>query len=180
MKFEVVVGLVSPNLKYEWEVNQGEIIKGQGTHEIMVSGGQEGTNLKATVKIDGIADGCETSASALAGIAQKIEGDPSDEWGTIKPNDQKSRLDSFLIQLENNPTYIGSIILVTDHKERLDPTNDRIRFIVKHAKFRKFDIIRLVFGLELAETRSTSLWIVPPGAKLPCDKCLVINGSDLK
>lgn len=180
MKFEVVVGLVSPSLKYEWEVNQGEIIKGQGTHEITVSGGQHSTNIKATVKIDGIADGCENSASELAGIAPKIEGDSLDEWGIIKPNDEKSRLDPFFSQLDNNPTYIGLIILDATHKERFDPTNARIQFIIKHAKFRQIDISRLVFGLELAEMRSTSVWFVLPGQKLPCDKCLILNGGDLK
>lgn len=168
------------SLKYEWTVDQGTIIEGQGTPAIFVTSRKGDTNIKATVRIDGIPSGCENSAVEMAGIAQPPPLCSLDSWSILKPNEERARLDSFFIELQNDPTQNGLILLVVVNKEKLDPTNSRIKFVVKHAKFRKFDVNRLIFSLELSDRRSTTLWRIPPEVEVPCDNCMIINGRDLK
>lgn len=180
MKFAIVVGLVSPRLNYKWKVENGQIINGQGTSEITVSGGEGNSIVKASVKIDGIPDGCDNSASETAAIAETPSCCFLVSWGSLKPDDERDHLDLFFAELQNNPTDTGLIVLAITNKEKLNLTNSRIRFVIKHAKFRKFDFIRLKFTLALSDEQLTTLFRIPIGGELPCEKCLVINGGDLK
>jgi hypothetical protein len=108
-------------------------------------------------------------------------GAPADEWGSSKLNDQRSRLDVAFAEVTNNPKNLGFFLLSITQKERLDSGNKRIQFILKHAKFRKFDASKIWFGLELAEEERTRFYRFPPGAEsnAPCTNCLIIKGGDL-
>ena len=126
------------NVKYEWAVDQGTIVDGQGTPAIFVTGRKGDTNIKATVRIDGLPSGCENSATEMAGIAQPPPWCSMDSWGTMKPDDERARFDVFFMELMYNSTNNGLIVLGVTSKEKLDPTNLRIKFVMHHAKFRKF------------------------------------------
>lgn len=168
------------NIKYEWAVDQGTIVEGQGTPAIFVTSRKRDSNIKATVRIDGLPLGCDNSATDMAVIAQPPPWCSTDSWGTMKPNDERARFDTFFVELLNNPTHFGLIILSVTAKEKLDPTNLRVKFVMHHARFRKFDTDRLIFGIELSDVRKITLFRVPPGAELPCDNCVIVRGRDLK
>lgn len=165
---------------YSWRVSSGVIIEGQGTLAISVAvdRSMQGTNVIATVEVTGLLSGCEKTATAVAPVAALFEGQPVDSYEALKENDERSRLDSFFAELANNPSSIGFIVL-TGQRERLNARNRRIRLILRHARFRDFDVERLWFAFEAAGIRRTTLWRVPPGAELPCDNCPLVKGRDL-
>lgn len=181
MKFRAEVNAVGPRLEYSWSVSAGTITEGQGTAAIAVATDRSmaGGNVTATVTVGGLPPGCEKTASEIAPIDAIPCGMPVDEWANLKPNDERSRLDSFFAELSNNPDNIGLVTLVLTSTELLGAENSRVRFVLRHAAFRKFEKGRIWFALESGEIKRTTLRRVPPGAETPCDKCLLIKGSDL-
>lgn len=183
MEFRVDAGVVGPKLTYSWSVTAGTIIEGQGTDRIKVNTDRSiaGTNVTATVSIEGLASSCINSASGTALVDMGIAcGLSIDDWGKLKPNEERGRLDAFLNELANNPTNQGIITLRITSRERLDSGNARVQFILKHLRFREFDANRVWFALELSEEPRTVLWRVPSGADVPCDKCLLIRDARLQ
>ncbi|MGD9631267.1 MAG: hypothetical protein AB7V18_18675 [Pyrinomonadaceae bacterium] len=181
--FQVAINVVGPKLEFHWSVDKGMIVKGQGTPEITVLTDRSlaGEAVTATVEVEGLPQNCERISSETAGIAPVIGcGYPFDEWGEMKPNDERGRLDLMFAELSNNPNNVGMIVFRVKPGDRLDPTNRRIQFVLKHVKFRKFDKSRIWFALELAEEKSTRLYRIPPGAETPaCDGCIIFRGESL-
>ena len=181
MTFRAVIDSTTSKVRYSWTVSGGTIVKGQGTAEVTVATTREleGSSITATVELDGISISCDRSASETAGIAQTLIGCAADEWGDLKPTDERGRLDLFFAELSNNPNNIGLLILRVKEGDKLDPGNSRIQFVLRHAKFRKFDKSRIWFALETAEEKSTQVWRIPPGAEPPCKDCLIYLGESL-
>ena len=173
------------DLRYSWTVNAGTIIKGQGTPVIVVATDKsiEVVNITATVEVEGLRFDCLKSASGSAPLVPTIVcGLVIDEWEGLKPNDERGRLDSFFAELSNNPLNTGIVVLRVTEKERFDSGNKRLQFVVKHIKFRRFDLNRIWFVLDRSEYGlRTAVYRVPPGADLkPCDGvCITIKGGDL-
>jgi len=183
MTFAASVSGAMSSLRYEWTVSQGEIVEGQGTAAITVSGvsgSEAGTNVEAMVKIGPIPSGCSDSASESAPVAAILPYCSLVEWGKLKPNDERAQYDNVFTELANNPTHKAFILLTVGQRERLDSSNSRIKFAVKHAKFRKVDLGRLIFGLVLSDEQRTTIWRLPPGGKPPCEECMIIDGEFLQ
>jgi hypothetical protein len=181
--FSAVVSANRMGVRYEWTVQGAKIVDGQGTAQIKVSGAEPGSTVKADVKVSEVLTGCEDSESGTVEVFQRIGCMmPFDQWENLKPNDVRGRFDVFFLDLMNNPESTGVIILHTVGSERRDSENPRIKFFVKHANFRKFDLNRIVilFEHERAESARTVLHRVPPSAELPCSDCTRVNGNDLK
>jgi hypothetical protein len=161
----------------------GTITEGQGTSAITVSTDKSmaGGSVTAMVRINGLPSNCEKNGEETAPIDQP----PAwcwdlDSYGPLKPNEQRSRIDTFFAELSNNPTNIGLFVLRVTHREKLDSRNSRIQFILRHAKFRNFDRGRLWFALELVEEPQTVQVRIPIGGEMPpCEGCLIIKGGDL-
>lgn len=182
MTFRAEVNVIGPKVSYSWSVDNGTIIEGQGTPEITVVTTRElaGEAVRAKVEIEGLPLNCERTASETAGIAEVIAcGLPADEWGEMKPNDERGRLDLFFAELANNPDQVGLIVFKVKAGDRLDPSNNRIQFFLKHVKFRKFDKSRIWFALEVSDRRSTTLYRMPPDVEPPCSECLIFRGESL-
>jgi len=180
--FRAELNGVVPKVTYSWSVDKGAIIKGQGTQEITVATTRElaGSAIKATVEVGGLPADCESLFAESAGIESILPVCNFDEWSEMKPNDERGRLDLMFAELSNNPGNIGMLILRVKRGERLDATNSRVQFVLKHVKFRKFDKSRIWFALEVADERSTKLYRIPPGADPPkCDGCLIFRGESL-
>ena len=101
-----------PASGYNWSVSAGTITSGQGTNQITVStdnlGGQTVT---ATVEVTGLDPSCSRTASCSVPIrAPKPVARKFDEYGDIRFNDEKARLDNFAVQLQNEPDAQGEII----------------------------------------------------------------------
>ena len=97
---------------YNWTVSAGTIKSGQGTESITVdTAGTAGQTITATVELGGVDPSCGRTASCstpikgLPPVARKF-----DEYGNIRFNDEKARLDNFAIQLQNEPSATGYII----------------------------------------------------------------------
>lgn len=181
MTFRAELNAIGPKVSYSWSVTAGTIVKGPGTPEITVATTSElaGSSIKATVEVNGLPPNCERAASEFAGVAARLEGQPIDEWSAVRPNDERGRLDVFFADLTNNPNNIGLMILRVKKGDKLDLLNSRIQFVLKHAKFRKFDKSRIWFALVTAEEKSTQVWRIPPGAETPCKNCLIYRGESL-
>jgi hypothetical protein len=111
-----------------------------------------------------------------------LEWESLDEWRNLTDNDQRSRLDSFFIELSNYPHNTGLVILHVTKRERRDARNRRIQFVLDHAKFRHFDKSRIWFCLDLESQARTVLYRFPPGAEDDTlhMNCLILKGGDLK
>ena len=102
----------SANVTYNWSVSAGTISSGQGTSSITVDtanlGGQAVT---ATVELGGLDPSCSRTASCTTGVRPPPKTPVKfDEYGDIRFNDEKARLDNYAIQLQNDPAAQGYII----------------------------------------------------------------------
>lgn len=162
---------------------EGSIESGQGAAKVVVSTTRKdaGQEIKARVVITGLPSDCPNFASDTAVIDSFPIGDPVDEFGDIDPDDMRARLDSFFIELQNNPTNSGFVEVYIDDDEGFDLANKRIKLFVEHVRLRNMDLKRFQFGVIRLGVRKMTLWRVPPGAENPsCDGCVLINGKDLK
>jgi len=153
---------------YNWTVSGGMITSGQGTDTITVdTKGTAGTTITATVELGGLDPSCTRTASA----STPIEGPPPvsrkfDEYGNIRFNDEKARLDNFAIQLQNEPTAQGYIIgYGTCDAEGQTRANRAKDYLVNT---RGIDGGRLVVvdGGCMPELK-VELWVAPSGATPP-------------
>ena len=178
------VAPASADFNYRWSVDWGTIHRGQGTSKLLIktdANTPAGYEIKAEVVVSGLPVGCVDSAAAtILVIPSSFDPVPSDVWGKLSKSDQKGRLDAFLAELSSeSPSDIGVIVLGVTPTERFHPNNERLRFLVKHVRYRKFDLARIWFSLERGDEQVTTLWRIPEGVVPPCDKCLLIKGGDL-
>ena len=98
---------------YKWKVSAGTISSGQGTSSITVdTTGLGGQLLTARVEVGGIDSACKRTASCSTPVRPRPDSgrEKFDEYGDIRFNDEKARLDNFAIQLQNEPTATGYMI----------------------------------------------------------------------
>ncbi len=106
---------VSPsgNVTYNWSVSAGTIASGQGTSSITVeTGNLGGQSVTATVEVGGLDPACTKTASCTTAVKPPvvIECTKVDEYGNIKFNDEKARLDAFASRLQTEAGSQGYII----------------------------------------------------------------------
>src|SRR6185295_14720076 len=97
---------------YTWSVSAGTISSGQGTSSITVNtDGLGGQTVTATVEVGGLDPSCSRTASCSTSVKPANPLPVKfDEYGNIKFNDEKARLDNYAIQLQNQPGSQGYII----------------------------------------------------------------------
>lgn len=103
----------SANVTYNWSVSAGTISSGQGTSSITVdTKGLGGQTVTATVEVGGLAAACARTASSSTAV--KPYRLPActklDEYGNIKFNDEKARLDALGSALQSQPGSQGYIV----------------------------------------------------------------------
>jgi hypothetical protein len=153
---------------YNWTVSAGTITSGQGTSTITVSTANvAGGTITATVEVGGVDPSCNRTASCSFPI--KTPPTPArkfDEYGNIRFNDEKARLDNFAIQLQNEPTSQGYIIgYGSCDAEGLTRANRAKDYLVNT---RGIDGSRLVTtDAGCLPNLQVQLWIVPQGATPP-------------
>jgi len=171
---------------FTWTVSEGSIAKGQGTRSITVvtTMAESGTNVTATVTIQGGLPGCSNTASETAPISPRIAcGLPIDEYDKATWNQERARLDNAQIQLNNNPDSRLFIYFRMTSEESFDEARKHARKMMGHFVFRDkdFDASRVTFVLYIDDRHSTILDLFPPGAKPSfCETgCIQLAGSDL-
>jgi len=151
---------------YNWEVDNGEIISGQGTNTITVQTTPEMTgNVTATLNTTTVdCPECGRTATGIGSIAAPITPVEVDEFGPLSPDEVRARLDGFFADLQNNPNDQGVIINYGSARD----VARRETLIRNHIRFRRFDASRIRFERGDTEpTVRTRLIRVPPGAEQP-------------
>lgn len=162
-----VVGGTQQTLTYNWSVDQGTIVEGQGTPSITVdTTGLSNTTVRATVDIGGLCETCPRTASETGVVAgvDVVTSVQIDEFGRLSNDDVRARIDNLFIELQNDPGSTGYIINYGPARQ----VTQRERLIRNHIQLRGYDASRVVIingGVE-PEIRTT-LWRVPQGATPP-------------
>ena len=162
-------GEAGASFTYNWSVSAGTISSGQGTSTITVdTAGIGGQSVTATVSIGGADPSCTgTTASCTTGvkppkpIAQKF-----DEYGNIKFNDEKARLDNYAIQLQNAPTSAGTIIVYGSCEGEAQARGDRAKDYLVNTRGIEAGRITVIDG-GCRTDLTVQLWVVPSGADAP-------------
>jgi hypothetical protein len=156
-------------IDYEWKASAGTISGGQGTPSMTIdTTGLEGENITAEVKIKGLSANCSNTASEVGAVMGKIIClRPFDEFGKIPGNEIKARIQNLYVELENNPTGQGYIIIYGTDEE----IASREKQIRKALDFLKLDANRVTAVRGGANPTGEGVWtiirILPPGAPFP-------------
>lgn len=178
-KYEQGTPTVSPT--YNWSVSAGTITGGQGTDTITVdTKGTGGQTITATVEAGGLDPSCGRTASASTGIKPVAKPRKFDEYGNIRFNDEKARLDNFAIQLQNEPSSRGSIVGYGSCGAEGTTRAKRAKDYLVNTRGIDAGRLDVVDGGCLPDLL-VQLWVVPQGATLttgdatgvisPCPDC---------
>jgi hypothetical protein len=163
------VGQAPANATYTWSVSAGTITSGQGTTTITVdTAGLGGQSVTATVTVGGADPSCSgTTASCTTQVRPpKPEPRKFDEYGNIRFNDEKARLDNYAIQLQNEPGSTGTIIAYGSCAGEAQARADRAKDYLVNTRGIEAGRITTVDGGCRADL-TVQLWVVPTGADQP-------------
>ncbi len=156
------------NVTYNWTVSAGTISSGQGTSSISVdTTGLGGQTVTATLELGGLDPACSRTASCSTTITAPPAGPRKfDEYGDIRFNDEKARLDNYAIQLQNEPGSQGYIIAYGNCAGAAQARADRAKDYLVNT--RGIDAGRLVtIDGGCRSDLTVELWVVPTGATAP-------------
>jgi K319-like protein len=159
-----------PNLTptFNWSVSAGTITSGQGTSSIQVdTSGLGGQSVTATVTLGGADPSCNTTNSCTTSVRPpKPIATKFDEYGNIKFNDEKARLDNYAIQLQNAPGSTGTIIVYGSCAGEAQARGDRAKDYLVNTRGIEAGRITVVDG-GCRSDLAVQLWVVPNGADAP-------------
>jgi hypothetical protein len=89
-----------------------------------------------------------------------------DEYGNIRFNDEKARLDNYAIQLQNDPTATGVILVYGSCEGEAQTRGDRAKDYLVNTRGIEAGRITVVDG-GCRSDLLVQLWIVPQGATAP-------------
>ncbi|HXI22649.1 MAG TPA: hypothetical protein VNG71_02160 [Pyrinomonadaceae bacterium] len=157
-----------PATSYNWTVSAGTITSGQGTTSITVStdniGGQSVT---ATLEVGGVDPSCGRTTSCTTAVRTPARPPRKfDEYGNIRFNDEKARLDNFAVQLQQEPGATGYIIGYGSCDAEGQARASRAKDYLVNTRGVDAGRIMVVDGGCLPELQ-VQLWIAPQGATPP-------------
>jgi len=157
-----------PNMTYNWSVSVGTISSGQGTSTINVdTAGLGGQSVTATLSVGGADPSCTgTTSSCTTSVKPPLQQYKFDEYGVIRFDDEKDRLDNFALQLKNSPGSKGAIIVYGSCAGEATRHADRAKdyLVNRHS----IDANRItIFDDGCRAELKTELWFVPSGATMP-------------
>ncbi len=166
---EAVFGSVKAGTPlYEWSVNAGTIVAGQGTPSLRVRADIPGVAIRASLEIGGGPFWFEPlTETCTTGVTSKPEARLLERFGVKNIGYVELMFDGFFADLWNEPSAQCMVgVTWTSPRQR----NELKRWAEKLIKMRKFDSSRLAF-IEGGRRRSAtfSLWVVPVGAEIPID-----------
>jgi hypothetical protein len=153
---------------YNWRVSAGRVTDGQGTDTIHVdTTGLEGQSLTATLSMGGYT--LECSASCTVQFPVRLLCRNFDEFPAIAYNDEKARLDNYAIELQNDPTATGYVIVYPGQRgksgEVQKQTTRLVDYMVNSRGISAQRIVTLVGPAR--DELLIKLWFCPQGAKRP-------------
>jgi len=183
-KITGIIHMTKPEVK--WKLSAGTITTGQGTDQITVDttglGGQEVT---VTAELSGASLGCSGSASRTTQVQSPdfICGLRFDEYGDIKFNDERARLDNFAIQLSNQSLSSGYILMSAGQKTFENETMERLERAKSYlVNVREIDPNRVVtVDCGFTPDLTIKLYVAPLGSTPPvCSNSVEIPISEVK
>ncbi|HEX6045957.1 MAG TPA: hypothetical protein VFZ22_15800, partial [Pyrinomonadaceae bacterium] len=153
---------------FNWSVSAGTITSGQGTSTITVdTANLGGQTVTATVSLGGADPSCSTTASCSTQIPPpKQPAVKFDEYGNIRFNDEKARLDNYAIQLQNQPGSTATIIVYGTCAGEGQTRGDRAKDYLVNTRGIEAGRITVVDG-GCRSDLTVQLWVVPQGADAP-------------
>lgn len=159
-------------IEYQWSVDKGTIIEGQGNPVIVVStDGLDEATITANVKIKNLPQGCSDSISET-GIVAPICILPItlDEFGKLPISDEKARLDAVAVEITaRKEEFIAYIILYYPSKKGKKSYENRAARIRKHLIEKRgisSEKVIIISGGDEPEER-TRIYLIPAGAIPP-------------
>lgn len=161
-------GSPTASLTYTWSVSAGTITSGQSTTSITVdTANTGGQSVTATLEVGGTDPACAKTSSCSTQVRPpKPLAEKFDEYGNIKFNDEKARLDNYAIKLQNTPGAEGYIIAYGTCAGEAQARATRAKDYLVNTRGIEAARITTVDGGCRAEL-SVELWIVPTGADKP-------------
>jgi hypothetical protein len=156
---------------YNWTVSAGTIASGQGTSTITVdtTSVPGGSSVMATVDVGGYDRSCTTSDNCTTQVIRTVVARKIDEYGNIRFNDEKARLDNLAIELQNDPTAQGYIICYGGKVGRAGAAQARCdrakNDLVTRRSIPAERIVTVDGGYR--DDLTVELWVVPAGATPP-------------
>ena len=121
----------------------------------------------ATVSVGGADPSCSTTASCTTNVRPpKPVAVKFDEYGNIKFNDEKARLDNYAIQLQNQPGSQGVIIAYGSCEGEAQARADRAKDYLVNTRGIEAGRITTIDG-GCRSDLTVQLWVVPTGADAP-------------
>jgi hypothetical protein len=154
---------------YTWTVSAGTIISGQGTDTITVdTKGLAGQTVRASLSMGGYNLECAADCAITIPLP-KMTSRKFDDYLNIARNDEKARLDNFGIELQNDPTATGYVIVYPGRTSKRAEVQDQFGRVIEYlVNSRGIDKsrIRTIEGPK-KDQLSKALWITPQGATPP-------------
>ena len=155
-------------VRYEWTVENGEIIRGQGTTSITIQPRSE--NVIATVEVYGLPENCGILTATETALCTLTDPEPEkiEEFVYSDSPTDREFLYTFAQILKEEPNATGYILIGSETgltKKNFDKRVKTVRdFLVKNNAVEPDRIIVVNVG----ETKNLiQLWLVPPGAIPP-------------
>jgi hypothetical protein len=156
------------SVTYNWSVSAGTISGGQGTSSITVdTTGLGGQTVTATVELGGLDPSCSRTASCSTSIRAPVAPAVKfDEYGNIRFNDEKARLDNYAIQLQNQPGSQGYIVAYGSCAGEAEARANRAKDYLVNTRGVDASRLMTVDG-GCRSDLAVELWVVPTGATPP-------------
>ena len=170
---------VTPTFK--WTASPGVITGGQGTNSVNVDArGLSYGAFSATVEVFGYDRSCRTSTSCTFVVEPPIPPRKVDEYGDIRFDEEKIRLDRFAAELRNDPSAEGHLLCYGGRRGRAGEAQRRCDRAKNHlVSTRDMDTARVVtVDAGRREGPAVELWLVPSGATPPAASPTVEPMSD--
>jgi hypothetical protein len=155
---------------YNWTVSAGTIIEGQGTNTIKVdTSGLAGQTVRASLAMGGYGSLLCSADCGVSIPVPRIVSRKFDEFPDIQRNDEKARLDNFVIELQNDPTATAYVVIYPGRgSKRGDVQHHATRIVDYMVNSRGIDQHRIVTLVGSARNELfVELWITPQGATPP-------------
>jgi hypothetical protein len=122
--------------------------------------------LTAKVEVSGLPEPCERRAACTVLVMSDIIGCGLDEYGDIRFDDEKARLDNLAIELRNDPGAKGHIVGYGGRRARVGEARRRIEraknYLVGSRKIAPERIVTMDGGYR--ENLTVELWVLPAEA----------------
>jgi len=154
---------------YNWTVSAGTIIEGQGTDTIKVdTKGFAGQTVHASLSMGGYNLDCSADCAVTIPLPKPVSS-RFDEFPDIARNDEKARLDNFVISLQQDPTATGYVIVFPGRTSKRAEVQDHFGRVIDYlVNSRGMDRSRIktIEGAK-KDQLAVQLWITPQGATPP-------------